>query len=74
MKVSITVTNLLGSLGMDLSVMSVNDWIGVCLSIFAFIGMVASYVMVFRPTNKEMFESQSGMALDDSEHISIGEK
>ena len=67
-------TNLLGSLGMNVSSMSVNDWMGVCLSLFAFFGMVATYVMVFRPTNKDMFESQRSMALDDSDRISMGEK
>ena len=67
-------TNLLGHFGMDVAAMSVNDWIGVCLSLIAFIGMVAVYFMVFRPSNKDMFESQRGMALDDEDHISMGEK
>mgnify|MGYP001583469739 CR=1 FL=1 len=67
-------TKLLGYLGMDVAAMSVNDWIGVCLSLVAFIGMVAVYFMVFRPANKDMFESQRSMALDDEDHISRGEK
>ena len=67
-------TKLLGYLGMDAAAMSVNDWIGVCLSLVAFIGMVAVYFMVFRPANKDMFESQRSMALDDEDHISRGEK
>lgn len=54
--------------------MTTNDWIGVFFTLFSFIGMVAVYVMVFRPSNKEMFESQRGMALDDEEHISMGER
>ena len=65
--------NLLGYLGMDVAAMSVNDWIGVFFSLVAFIGMVVVYVMVFRPANKDMFESQRSMALDDEEHISMGE-
>lgn len=67
-------TKLLGYLGMDVAAMSVNDWIGVCLSLVAFIGMVAVYFMVFRPANKDMFESQSSMALDDEGPINVGEK
>jgi len=67
------VTNLLGYLGMDVAAMTVNDWIGVFFSLVAFIGMVVVYVMVFRPANKDMFESQRSMALDDEEHISMGE-
>jgi cytochrome c oxidase cbb3-type subunit IV len=68
------VTKLLGNLGMNVSLMSVNDWLGVIFSLVAFIGMVAAYVMVFRPKNKDMYESQRGMALDDSDSISMGEK
>ncbi len=67
-------TKLLGYLGMDVAAMSVNDWIGVFLSLVAFIGMVTVYVMVFRPANKDMFESQRGMALDDEGTINAGEK
>ncbi len=67
-------TKLLGYLGMDVAAMSVNDWIGVFFVLVAFIGMVAVYVMVFRPANKDAFESQRGMALDDDGHINVGEK
>lgn len=59
---------------MDVAAMSANDWIGVFLALVAFVGMVAVYVMVFRPANKDTFESQRGAALDDEEHISMGEK
>ena len=67
-------TKLLGYLDMDVAAMSVNDWVGVFFSLVAFIGMAAVYFMVFRPANKEMFESQRSMALDDEDHISMGEK
>ena len=67
-------TNLLGYLGMDVAAMTTNDWIGVFFTLFSFIGMAAVYVMVFRPSNKDMFESQRSMALDDEEHISMGER
>ncbi len=59
---------------MDVAAMSANDWIGVFFSLVAFIGMVVVYVMVFRPANKNTFESQRGMALDDEDHINVGEK
>lgn len=67
-------TNLLGYLGMDVAAMTKNDWIGVFFTLVAFIGMVAIYFIVFRPANKEMFESQRSMALDDDDHISMGER
>lgn len=67
-------TNLLGYLGMDVAAMTRNDWIGVFFTLAVFIGMLVIYFIVFRPANKEMFESQRSMALDDDDHISMGER
>lgn len=67
-------TRLLEFLGMDVAAMSVNDWLGVFFSVVAFIGMAAVYFMVFRPANKDMFESQRSMALDDEDPIKLGDK
>lgn len=67
-------TKLMGYLGMDVGVMTTNDWLGVFYALVSTIGMVAIYFMVFRPANKATFESQSRMALDDEEHINVGEK
>lgn len=67
-------TKLMEYLGMNTAVMSTNDWIGVFFTLVAFLGMVAVYVMVFRPANKEKFESLRGMALDDEDQINVGEK
>lgn len=66
-------TRLLGYLGMDAEAMTVNDWLGVFFTVAVFFGMVYVYVMVFRPANKDKFESQRGMALDDEDHINAGE-
>jgi cbb3-type cytochrome oxidase subunit 3 len=68
------VTKLMGYLGMDVTVMTTNDWLGVFFVLVSAFGMLAVYVMVFRPANKATFESQSRMALDDEEHINVGEK
>jgi len=68
------VTKLLGYLGMDVSAMTTNDWLGMFFTLGAFIGMVVVYFMVFRPANKDAFESQRGMALDDEDQINMGEK
>jgi cbb3-type cytochrome oxidase subunit 3 len=54
--------------------MTRNDWIGVFLAVAVSIGMICAYVLVFRPANKEAFESQRSMALDDDDHINVGEK
>jgi len=68
------VTKLLGYLGMDVAAMTTNDWLGVFFALTSFIGMVAVYVLVFRPANKDMFESRRSMALDDEDPIKLGEK
>ncbi|OGT00894.1 MAG: hypothetical protein A3F73_00490 [Gallionellales bacterium RIFCSPLOWO2_12_FULL_59_22] len=65
--------SLLHYLGMDTAAMTVNDWLGVFFTVAVFIGMVYVYVMVFRPANKDKFESRRGMALDDEDHINAGE-
>jgi cbb3-type cytochrome oxidase subunit 3 len=57
---------------MDAEAMTVNDWLGVFFTVAVFIGMVYVYVMVFRPANKDKFEAQRGMALDDEDHIKAG--
>ena len=50
---------------MDVESMTTNDWLGVFYAVFVFVAMIYVYFMVFRPANKEKFESQRGMALDD---------
>ncbi len=67
-------TKLMGYLGMDAGAMTTNDWLGVFFVLVSTIGMVAIYFMVFRPANKATFESQRFMALDDEDHINVGEK
>ena len=66
-------TKLMGYLGMDVAAMTTNDWLGVFFSLISAIGMVAVYFMVFRPANKAKFESQRSVALDDEDHINVGE-
>jgi cbb3-type cytochrome oxidase subunit 3 len=59
---------------MDVGLMTTNDWLGVFFALVSAIGMVAIYFMVFRPANRESFESQGHMALDDEGPINMGEK
>lgn len=58
---------LLESVGMDVQAMTLNDWLRVFFVLVAAVGMVATYVMVFRPSNKAKFEAQRSMALDDDD-------
>ncbi len=67
-------TKLMGYLGMDVVNMTRNDWLGVFFAVACFIGMVYVYFMVFRPANKDKFESQRDLVLDDDDPIRMGEK
>lgn len=65
---------LMGYLGMDVESMTTNDWLGVFFAVFVFVAMIYVYFLVLRPANKDKFESQRAMALDDDDHINVGEK
>jgi cbb3-type cytochrome oxidase subunit 3 len=69
------VTKLMDYLHTDWSAMSRNDWIGVVFTVLAFVAMVAVYIMVFNPKNKDAFNAQGDMALrDEDEHNNSGDK
>ncbi len=68
-------TKLMDYLHTDWLAMSLNDWLGVFFTVAAFVAMIAVYVLVFNPKNKEAFDSQSDMALrDDVEYNKLGDK
>jgi len=59
----------------DWAAMSMNDWQGVFFTVAAFVAMVAVYIMVFNPKNKDAFDSQGDMALrDEGEYNNSGDK
>jgi cbb3-type cytochrome oxidase subunit 3 len=59
----------------DWSVMTRNDWLGVFFTVAAFVAMIAVYVLVFNPKNKETLNSQGDMALrDEVEYNNSGDK
>ena len=58
----------------DWAAMTVNDWIGLTLTIVTFIGMLAGYIMVFNPKNKESFEARRNLPLDNDEQLNAGDK
>lgn len=68
-------TKLMEYLHTDWALMSLNDWLGVFYTVLAFVAMVAVYMLVFNPKNKEAFNSQADMALrDESELNKLGDK
>jgi hypothetical protein len=59
----------------DWAAMSRNDWLGVFFTVLAFVAMVAVYVLVFNPKNKDALNSQGDMALrDEGEYNNSGDK
>ena len=59
----------------DWAAMTRNDWLGVFFTLLAFVAMVAVYVLVFNPRNKDALNSQGDMALrDEGEYNNSGDK
>jgi len=52
----------------DWAAMSVNDWIGMIVTILVCIGMIWAYVFSFHPKNKEKLESQRHIIFDDDDN------
>ncbi len=68
-------TKLLDYFHTDWAAMTSNDWQGVIFTVLAVLAMVAVYVMVFNPKNKEAFNSQADMALrDEADYNNSGDK
>ncbi len=68
-------TKLMDYLHTDWSAMTRNDWLGVMFTVLAFVAMIAVYVLVFNPRNKEALNSQGDMALrDEGEYNNSGDK
>ena len=68
-------TKLMEYLHTDWEAMTRNDWIGMVLTILAFVAMIAVYVLVFNPRNKEAFDAQGKAVLhDEGENNNSGGK
>ena len=49
----------------DWAAMTTNDWVGMTLTIAAFLGMIAIYVYALLPSNREKLEAQRFIPLDE---------
>ena len=68
-------TRLMEYLHTDWAAMSRNDWIGVVFAVLAFVAMMAVYVLVFNPKNKEALNSQGDMVLrEEGEYNNLGDE
>lgn len=56
------------------SAMTLHDWLGLIITVGAFLGMVWIYAVVFNPKNKERFESQRHIPFDEENTDSENEK
>lgn len=57
----------------DWEAMTASDWVGLVITVVVFLLMVALYVYVLRPKNREKLESQRFIPMDDDE-LNSGEK
>jgi cytochrome c oxidase cbb3-type subunit 4 len=49
----------------DWGAMTLQDWLGLIVTIVVFLFMIGLYVYVFHPANKEKLEAQRHIPLDD---------
>jgi len=49
----------------DWEAMTASDWVGMILTVVVFLLMVALYVYVLRPKNREKLESKRFIPMDD---------
>lgn len=51
----------------DWSALTLHDWIGLIMTVTVFFLMVALYVLVLHPKNKDKLESQRDIPIDDDD-------
>ena len=57
----------------DWAAMTVNDWIGMILTVVVALALVVAYVYVFRPKNRDKLESRRFIPMDEDQ-IETGDK
>ena len=57
----------------DWGAMTVSDWIGLTMTVAAFLLMIGLYVYVFRPSNKDKLESKRHIPFQDEDRIDAEE-
>ncbi|MCB1857006.1 MAG: cbb3-type cytochrome c oxidase subunit 3 [Gammaproteobacteria bacterium] len=57
----------------DWAAMTATDWVGTILTVVIFLLMVGLYVYVLRPKNRDKFEVNKHIPLDDDETINSGD-
>ncbi len=65
---------LRGFFSTNWAAMTLHDWLGLSITIVVFVGMLAGYVMVLNPKNKERFEARRTAPLDYDDKFVEGNK
>lgn len=58
----------------DWAAMTTQDWVGTILTVTVFVLMVALYVHVWRPANRERLEERRYLVFEDENDVESGEK
>ena len=67
-------SNLRDYFATDWEALTPQDWVGLSLTVVVFLLMVGLYFHVLRPKNRERFEAQRHIPLDDDETFESGDK
>jgi len=68
------VTDLKDYLHTDWASMTVNDWIGVTMTVVVFIMMIWAYVYTFHPKNRDRLEAQRYIPFEEDDFRNGEEK
>lgn len=58
----------------DWAAMTVNDWVGLIMTVVVFFVMIWAYVYTFNPKNRDKLEAQRYIPFDDDDDFRNGEK
>lgn len=58
----------------DWAAMTVNDWVGLIMTVVVFFVMIWAYVHTFNPKNRDKLESHRNIPFEDEDDFRNGEK
>ncbi|MDH3353817.1 MAG: cbb3-type cytochrome c oxidase subunit 3 [Chromatiales bacterium] len=58
----------------DWAAMTVNDWVGLIMTVVVFFVMIWAYVYTFNPKNRDKLEAQRHIPFADDDDFRNGEK
>ncbi|MCW8826216.1 MAG: cbb3-type cytochrome c oxidase subunit 3 [Gammaproteobacteria bacterium] len=58
----------------DWAAMTVNDWVGLIMTVVVFFVMIWAYVYTFNPKNRDKLEAQRNIPFEDEDDFRNGEK